>query len=222
MTELKIIKFSDFNTYKGKEYFKKLFPKKKHNQPINYNNLLITNISIYSMTKNNISSLIMYNIDNFVDKYFNLNCTKLIITDALSNCGGMTLEFAKYFKTVNAIEIIKLQSNILLNNIKEYNYKNINVYNNDYIDIYMKIEQDIIYFDPPWNDIDYKNMKNIDLFINNNNILNIINLLLTKKKTKLCILYTPENYNFKNIKNIILNNEIYIKKIINKYIIFFF
>ena len=222
MTEIKIIKFSDFNTYKGKEYFKKLFPKKKDNKFINYNNLLITNIAIYSMTKNNISSLIMYNINNFINNNFNIKCIELTITDALSNCGGMTLEFAKFFKLVNAIEIIKLQSDILLNNIKEYDYKNIKVYNNDYIDIYMKLKQDVIFFDPPWNDINYKNIKNIDLFINNINILDIINLLLIKKKTKLCILYTPANYNFNNIKNIILNNKIYIKKIVDKYIIFFF
>ena len=148
-------------------------------------------------------------------------------------CAGISIaeNFIDYVEQSNQ-KILILTPRLLLNEqivedkyshyIKEYNYKNINVYNNDYIDIYMNIKQDIIYFDPPWNDINYKNIKNIDLFINDNNILNIINLLLTKKKTKICILYTPANYNFNNIKNIILNNKIYIKNIINKYIIFFF
>ena len=56
-----------------------------------------------------------------------------------------------------------------------------------------KIKQDIIFFDPPWNCVNYKNEKKLSLQINNINICNIINKLLNY--AKYLLLFAPFNYN---------------------------
>ena len=73
-----------------------------------------------------------------------------------------------------------------------------------------KLEQDVIFFDPPWGKKKYYNYELIDLFMSQNNLINIINTLIKnnnkkdKNKTSLIVFKVPKNY---NINKFLLNLE---------------
>jgi 16S rRNA G966 N2-methylase RsmD len=189
--------------------YKKLFYQKEN---IDYKELKLSNIGIYSMTKYKMARKICKIIIKLT------NTRKLIITDALGNVGGMTILLAKYFKFVNTCEIINLHSNIIKNNLKVYNYdKKVNVINDDYFNIMFNLQQDIIFFDPPWGGTDYKNKDGVILQINNVNIWCIINSLL--KCAKYIIVLLPYNFSGSDLLKILSKFEIIIldKKKINSH-----
>lgn len=151
-------------------------------------------------------------------KKLNLNINNLIITDATSGVGGNVISFCKYFRHVNAIEIDHNRYRFLVNNIKEYNYNNINMYCDDCLNLIFNIDSDIIFIDPPWGGDQYINENNITLKINNINIENICNNLFIQKNIKMIVLKLPRNYNIDNIYNVITNKKVYIHNV-NKILI---
>ena len=203
-TNEKIIKFipekEPIEIKVNEQLYKKLFYPKVN---IDYKQLKISNIGIYSMTRYKMAKKICKII-------IRLNNTKkLIITDALGNVGGMTILFAKYFKYVNTCEIINLHSNIIKNNLQVYNYdKKVNIINDDYFNIMFKIKQDIIFFDPPWGGTNYKNNDGLILQINNVNIWCIINSLL--KYAKYILVLIPYNFSGSDLLKISSRFEIII------------
>nr|AEX62675.1 putative methyl transferase [Moumouvirus Monve] len=136
----------------------------------------------------------------------------LVITEMTAGVGGNVLNFAKYFKYVNAIEINKTRYEYLQNNIKLYNYDNVNCYNNNSLDLLINnndIAQDIIFFDPPWGGKNYKLHKNLRLNFGLETIENICQELLSKNKANMIVMKLPSNYDFEfmleslNIYNVI-------------------
>lgn len=185
------------------EIYHKLF---MYDKNINWKKLRLTNISLYSITKVKYGKPICKII------YKLLKTKDITITDAFGNVGGIGIMFSKYFKTVNICEIIKLHCEMLLNNLTIYGYNNkVNIYCGDYLDFMEKLNQDIIFFDPPWNDEYYKKKNKITLEINNINIYCIINNLLNK--AKYILLFVPYNYDFDDLK--FINSKYKIKKLIN-------
>ncbi len=85
----------------------------------------------------------------------------------------------------------------------------------------MKIEKiikyDLIYFDPPWGGSDYKNTDNLNLYLNNINMNNIIESLYNY--CNIIILKVPNNYNI-NHKSLWKIHVNYIYKGDNKSISF--
>ncbi|MEM0354050.1 MAG: hypothetical protein QXW79_00575 [Thermoplasmata archaeon] len=78
--------------------------------------------------------------------------THLVIMDMTSGIGGNVLNFAKYFKYVDAIEIDKIRYIFLNNNVQVYGFNNINCYYDD--SVYFIVENDylvqnIVFIDPP-------------------------------------------------------------------------
>tara|TARA_A100001015_G_C14982433_1_gene710054 strand:- start:428 stop:1066 length:639 start_codon:yes stop_codon:yes gene_type:complete len=175
---------------------KHLFPQEEN---INYSKLQITKEGLYSITYPKYSELITkYIKESLFDKY---NLKDLVITDATSNVGGNVLNFSKYFKNVNAIELDKITCNVLRNNIEVYNRNNVNIYCGDSIDILKKLNQDIIFFDPPWGGKKYMKNKHIILKLSNINISKIINSYINK--VLLIVMKVPINVNLSElIKNI--------------------
>lgn len=164
------------------------------------NNLLIDNESIkyitYASSAQEITNIIMNNLDFKGNIIKEMN--KLVITDMTAGVGGNVLNFSNYFKYVNAIEIELIRYNYLINNIKTYGYNNINCYNNNSIKLLLDeddIRQDIIFFDPPWGGINYKEIDNIRLTFENRTIEEICNLLI-KNETKMIVIKLPNNYDF--------------------------
>jgi 16S rRNA G966 N2-methylase RsmD len=194
------------------QIYKSFFPQ---DHDINFKSLQISNIGIYSIAKPDISRHICKLI---------LKTTKssnITITDALSNVGGMTIMFAKYFSKVNACEIVPMHCSILKNNLKVFKLSDkVNVICNDYMDIMFDLEQDVIFFDPPWGGRNYKHSNDMDLGINNVNIICIINRLLSH--ATYIVMRVPFNYNFNLlIKN--CNAKIKIYKLLpsNQVLLFF-
>lgn len=97
-----------------------------------------------------------------------------IITDATSSVGGNTLEFAKVFNIVKSIEINPIRYNMLVNNLKLFDIKNVLVFNTDYIKIFNILIQDVIFIDPPWGS-NYKKMQISNLNLGTKNLAEICN-----------------------------------------------
>jgi 16S rRNA G966 N2-methylase RsmD len=97
-----------------------------------------------------------------------------IITDATACMGGDTINFSKYFKNVNAVEISEENFNYLKINYKTFRCYNVNLFNQDYMQIYDKLKQDVIYIDPQWGGRDYKKKEHIDLKLGEHSVLDLI------------------------------------------------
>jgi len=137
-----------------------------------------------------------------ISLYFN-STKDLIITDTSSCIGGNTWTFMKYFKYVHAVELSKLHYDILVNNINEMIVnkfipsKNVSFYNNNYLEIATTINQDILYMDPPWGGVDYKDQPKVGYSINGTfyDLSQIIsNILSVNNSIQLIALRVPSEY----------------------------
>lgn len=129
--------------------------------------------------------------------------TCLVITEMTAGVGGNVLNFAKYFKYVNAIEIDKIRYNYLTNNVLLYKYENVNCYNNDSYNLLIEkddIVQDIVFFDPPWGGSGYKKIEKIKLTFDKYSIENICRMLFERSTTKMVVLKLPNNYDFEYLR----------------------
>jgi 16S rRNA G966 N2-methylase RsmD len=189
------IKLKLITDNKMKKY---LFPNEIN---IDFNKLIVYNVSLYSVTLPKDADFISFNIlKTYKEKFKNINP---IITDCTSNIGGNILSFSKYFKKVNSIEMNKKNYNALINNCKNvYGRKNIFFYNSDCLEQIKKINQNIIFLDPPWGGIAYSLKDNIQLKLGNNLVENIIDNFFKKKYADLIVLKCPSNINIKNYINL--------------------
>lgn len=176
--------------------------------------LMIDDESIKYITFNSsaqeITNIIMNNLDDFPspnssekDKWQNKSLDKkmkhLVITEMTAGVGGNVLNFAKYFKYVNAIEKNMTRYNYLNKNIRLYEYNNVNCYNNNSLDLLIKnddLVQDIIFFDPPWGGKDYKLLTNLRLNFEEYTIEEVCKILLQRERNKMIVLKLPYNYDF--------------------------
>ena len=165
---------------------KNIFPRK---EGLNYDNLLMTNIGIYSRT----SLYVALNQIKVIKNFFK-GSKNLIITEANGGVGGLSVHLVQNFKFVKIVEINEIHKDVIENNIGEYGFTNFKVYNNDYLDIMMKLKQDVIIFDPPWGGKSYKNFDKIPLELDNVDISCIIKKLYNAKKFKLVIFLIPYNF----------------------------
>lgn len=106
-----------------------------------------------------------------------------------ANVGGNSINFCKHFKFVNCIEIDKQTSIILESNLKEYKYSNFKVFNKSCLDF--NKERHFYFYDPPWGGIFFKMNNSLDLFLGEQNIVDII-------KSNFC-LKAPLNFNINKL-----------------------
>jgi predicted RNA methylase len=151
--------------------------------------------SLYSFTPYNEAEQTVYLIAEFL-KINVKDLKELVITDGTTNVGGNMIAFCKYFKFVNGVEIESTHVDYLKNNLELYGLKNYSIINGDYTKEYDKLEQDIVFLDPPWGGVLYKYYDRIDLYLSGIDISEIIN----KIKTKHIILKVPKNYNTLNLQ----------------------
>ena len=141
-------------------------------------------------------------VNEIILKYVDRNS---IITDCTGGIGGNSYFFCKDFRFVNIIEKDYLYFNLLKKNL--HYYKN-NIFLIGTYNIFKYIiRQDVIFIDPPWGGKNYKNSKNIDLFLDGENVLNIIESLYNYA-TIIC-LKVPNNFNFSNLSYNFWNIHIY-------------
>ena len=155
----------------------------------NMNKLKITNVGIYSVSKPVDAEWITEKIIENVD-----NPKKLVITDGTASVGGNTISFSKFFKSVNSIEMSKIHSDILKNNIDVYNLKNINIINGDSLEEIPKLKQDIVFLDAPWSGVKYKKQKNLKLYMSGKILNAIVNDFFNYSTT--IVLKVPYNFDY--------------------------
>jgi 16S rRNA G966 N2-methylase RsmD len=195
---------------------KKIFP---NINKIDYTKLKITTEGLYSVS----GFLASDHLCNLITKYFK---TKNIeITDATANCGSDTISFSLHFKHVNSIELDIVNYNALNNNIKEYNLKNVKIYNDSSLNIIPTLKkQNCIFIDAPWTGRGYKKNINMKLFLDNKEISEIF--IMFKKYSELFIFKVPVNYDFTyfiqntNLNKYYIHSYSNIQKVIKFYYIF--
>jgi len=157
-------------------------------------------------------------INNILLKYTH---TDITITDATAGIGGNSLQFCKYFKNVICIENNYNAFNVLKQNLK--NFQNSKCYICSFNDIKYITNQDVIFIDPPWGGNDYKLKKKINLYLDNLDVINIINTLYYY--ASIIILKVPNNFNVPEDINLFWMHRIHniykSKKVVYKIIMFY-
>lgn len=155
----------------------------------------ISNIGIYSVTKPELAQKICRTIRELTGR------ADITITDALSNVGGMTIAFAQHFRRVISCEIVPVHCHMILHNTNLYNVsKRVKLLCGDYMSWMYKIQQEIIYFDPPWGGTSYKQGGTLSLAINNVNIVCIIQTMLIH--CEWIVMRVPFCYRFRDLRRI--------------------
>jgi len=125
------------------------------------------------------------------------------IIDCTANIGCDTILFRLLFPyaDIKSIELDKLTYKALSNNMDNIcqivgKYVNpIQTINDDCLNYVFKNHADMIYFDPPWQGVDYKNQTFHNLLLSGYDIGNVINSVLSMYNS-LIIVKVPFNFNF--------------------------
>jgi 16S rRNA G966 N2-methylase RsmD len=183
---------SNFNTslYFNIEDIKKIEMKRKEGNDVK---LMLTDKGIYSISKPIDAEWIIKCIKKTVT-----NINELIITDSTAGLGGNTICFSKHFKKVNGIEINDIHFFVLKNNISVLELNNVKLIKDNYLNQIDKIEEDIVFIDPPWGGKKYHYIKYFNIRLGKVPICKIINILFNKN-VKYVVLKCPYNTNVTDI-----------------------
>jgi nucleoid DNA-binding protein/16S rRNA G966 N2-methylase RsmD len=170
------------------------------------NKLQFDDEALYSITENNtadIISKIILDLPNVTSKSTILDLTACV--------GGNTISFSKLFKKVNSVELDNERFKMLKNNIKLLDITNINTFNEDALNIIDKLDlkQDVIFLDPPWGGTNYKEEKNLHLFLGKVDVQDFIKFKLLDK-SEWVIMKVPNNYAIDDLKKNIDKSKIYV------------
>ena len=137
-----------------------------------------------------------------IKSYKNLELNTIL--DSTAGLGGNTLSFAKKFNKVISIEYNFNRFKMLSNNVKCYDFNNIELYHGDLIDLITKFNEkiDIVFVDPPWGGPNYKEDSNLKIELSNKNLAEVTKIISNYNyqgnKVKLIVYKLP--YNFKLIE----------------------
>ncbi len=169
--------------------------KKFDNLGINLKDFKLNEEGTFSITRPFESAQIVYLIENFI-RYIEkdeVDLSTKILTDATACMGGDLIRFSKYFRMINGIEILEENFTLLVQNCKQFGCYNVNLFCQNYLDIFDKLKQDIIYLDPKWGGIDYKNKESVILKLNDIEIWNLVQIIKEKKLAKYIFIKAPSN-----------------------------
>ncbi len=214
--ELKEIKLDENNPQLITDYdkiiklTKYLFPYQKG---VDKTKLAIFDVCVYSITQpleakiiaqtirdlfNAIQNINSYvNVHHFQNQNQNkprINSGDLTITDTTANIGGNTLAFSFAFKNVNSIEINDTLFEGLIKNCNIYKCNNIDFHKGDCLELVPQLNQDVVFFDPPWGGPSYKNYDKLELFLGGLNIFDIVKEWKSKGFAKIFVLKYPFNF----------------------------
>jgi 16S rRNA G966 N2-methylase RsmD len=158
---------------------------------IDYTKLLYDTEGLYSIT----NPIEAEEISKSIISNFN-NPDLINIFDGTGGLGGNTINFSKNFKNVTVCEINNERYSMLVNNINQYNLKNVKTLNNDSVNYLFDNynNYDVYFFDPPWGGPSYKKHKNLNLKLGTKSLLDIAKFLKNKTENKLLVYKIPKNY----------------------------
>ena len=173
------------------DYDERLWHKKFWLKPRkDFSKLQLTNIGIYSIAQKETCQIIPFIINKYLD------IKDSVITETTGGLGGFSLCLVEKCKMLNIVEITPTHSQVIRNNLEIYDFdeRKYNIINDDYMNVMMELEQDVIVADLPWGGYAYRLSNKLNLGLNNINIVCIINKLIKLNKFKLFILLIPYNY----------------------------
>jgi hypothetical protein len=130
---------------------------------------------------------------DIISKFINFDLSELILTDATACVGGDLINFSNYFWMVNGIEINSNNFNLLVYNCKKFRCKNVNLFCQDYCEIYKNLKQDIIYIDPPWGGTGYRKYNSVSLEIGNLKLWELMRNIIDLRLCKYIFVKVPIN-----------------------------
>lgn len=159
-------------------------------------NNLYTDEALYSVTQTEQSQWLATLIHILVPK---LNW----IVDANASVGGNTWSFSKHAKKVTAIELQKKHYDMLIHNMKSYN--NIEFLNMNCVEFLMNMKNipDVVFLDPPWGGINYKDQKTVKLgYSYESKDVPLNTVIRYCNKVQLVVLKLPRNYDIQSLEEV--------------------
>jgi len=119
------------------------------------------------------------------------------ITDATASIGGNVFAFAQCCARVNAIELKEPTAQMLLHNLELLHLSNkVHVWCGDSSDVNVvaqHMRQEVIFLDPPWEGVKYRQIRNLSLFLCEKNLRQVC--IEWARWTRLIVLKLPLNFN---------------------------
>jgi len=165
-----------------------LFPRKLG---VDYTKLKMTPEGEYSITKRKDGDVLIKHMKTVVK-----GMKQKTIADLTGNVGGDTILFALHFKEVKSFEINPENFEALKNNVEVFGLKNVELKQGDSTKLYDG-KTDVLYIDAPWGGSDYKEKKDLDLFLGTERVDLYVQKVMDKEvHPEYVFLKLPANYNF--------------------------
>ena len=182
-----------------------------------YEKLQLTEVGTYSIGQPDINRELIAFVKEMAEDV-KLDSATLHITETNGGLGGFSSALLREFNRINITELNPTHFAIIKNNLEVYGFgkdpaKKIVIYNDDYLDRMMTVEQDIIISDPPWGGKSYVRQAAIQLGFSNIDICEVINFLNSHKRFKLFVFLAPMNYNFNSFMAKTYAKKIVIRKV---------
>ena len=101
------------------------------------------------------------------------------VTDATACIGGNTLEFARAFAHVHAVELEPVRASMLRHNLAWLQLdKSVTVHEADYCDLQATLCQDVVFLDPPWGGKRYKQQERVRLYLSDRDVGDLCGAIL--------------------------------------------
>ncbi len=156
---------------------------------VDKNKLLVTREGLYSITPPNASNSVV----DVIQTELGRDLKDMTITDATAGMGGNTIQFARRFKHVNAVEINSTNMVALKNNVSVYGFDPaITFYEEDYTKIMLQLHQDVVFMDPPWKGLDYRDSASMPLDLSGIQVYDIVNQL--HGSCSMVVIKVPTNF----------------------------
>jgi hypothetical protein len=170
------------------------FPKKSG---VDYSKLKLTPEGEYSITKRKDGDVLLQHMRSVLktlkDKH---------ITDLTGNVGGDTILFGLHFKKVDSIELDPTNFEALQNNVDVFGLKNVKLHQGDSTKLF-NWKTDVLYIDAPWGGPDYKQHKELDLYLGDKRVDEYVREVLAKENRPTYVfLKVPRNYKFDRFENV--------------------
>jgi hypothetical protein len=179
---------------RGRGKMEDLFPRKTG---VDYTKLKITPEGEYSITKRLDGELLIRHMKTLVK-----HMKHKTITDLTGNVGGDTILFGLHFKKVHSIEINPENYDALKNNVEQFGLTNVDLHLGDSTKVY-NWKTDVLYIDAPWGGPDYKEKKELDLFLGDVRIDTFLQDVLKRDtRPEVVFLKLPRNYVFSRLEEL--------------------
>jgi 16S rRNA G966 N2-methylase RsmD len=129
-----------------------------------------------------------------------------VITEGTACVGGNVIEFSKHFAKVHAVEKDVARFKMLENNVQVIGAQNVQCHNTDYTAMKHDLTQDIVFLDPPWGGVDYKQQDCVDLFMSGVPLADICNNI--SDHARYIVLKVPQNFNLGAFKSAISARQV--------------